>query len=60
MSGQDLDAFFQAWLYSPTRPAISADNGFPDKFPGPKDKQPKAKSFDIIRQTHNRLADAGG
>ena len=58
VSGQDLTSFFQAWLYSPTRPAISADNGFPDKFPGPKDKQPKAKSFDTIRQTHNRLADA--
>ena len=54
------DGFFHAWLYSPTRPAISADNGFPDKFPGPKDKQLRAKSFDIIRQTHNRLADAEG
>jgi hypothetical protein len=56
VSGQDLSSFFRAWLYSPERPAISAANGFPDKFPGPKDKQPTPKSFDVIHQTHQRLA----
>jgi aminopeptidase N len=24
ISGQDLDAFFQAWLYSPTKPELGA------------------------------------
>jgi aminopeptidase N len=31
-SGQDLTAFFAAWLYSPTKPAPTVDNGFPAGF----------------------------
>jgi aminopeptidase N len=27
VSGQNLDSFFNAWLYRPTRPAATADNG---------------------------------
>lgn len=27
VSGQDLNGFFQAWLYTPGRPAATADNG---------------------------------
>ena len=33
-SGLDLTSFFQAWLFSPTKPAVSADNGFPPGFAG--------------------------
>lgn len=29
VSGQDLDGFFRAWLYTPTRPAPTQANGFP-------------------------------
>ena len=28
VSGEDLDAFFQAWLREPERPARTAANGF--------------------------------
>lgn len=27
LSGEDLDGFFRAWLFSPTKPAATADNG---------------------------------
>ena len=27
ISGEDLDAFFDAWLHSPTKPARTAANG---------------------------------
>lgn len=29
LSGQDLTGFFQAWLYTPSRPDPTAENGFP-------------------------------
>ncbi|WP_460459528.1 M1 family metallopeptidase [Angustibacter peucedani] len=29
VSGQDLASFFDHWLYQPTRPAATAENGFP-------------------------------
>lgn len=29
ISGQDLTGFFTAWLYTPSRPAPTAENGFP-------------------------------
>ena len=32
VSGQDLTSFFDAWLYSPTRPAATRANGFPADF----------------------------
>ena len=28
VSGQDLDAFFQAWLHEPGKPAATVENGF--------------------------------
>ncbi|HEY3716710.1 MAG TPA: M1 family metallopeptidase [Jatrophihabitantaceae bacterium] len=28
LSGQDLDGFFQTWLFTPSKPAASAENGF--------------------------------
>ena len=33
-SGLDLTAFFQSWLFSPSKPAATADNGFPPGFVG--------------------------
>ena len=34
VSGKDLTSFFDAWLYSPTRPAATRANGFPADFAG--------------------------
>jgi aminopeptidase N len=31
-SGEDLTSFFDAWLYSPTKPAATPENGFPAGF----------------------------
>ena len=33
-SGLDLTSFFDAWLFSPTKPPVTADNGFPPGFVG--------------------------
>ena len=31
LSGQDLGAFFQAWLYAPKKPPATAANGLADR-----------------------------
>ncbi|GGF41802.1 peptidase [Marmoricola endophyticus] len=50
VSGQDLDAFFDTWLYSAERPEPTTANGFPKKFaPGGAPATSLAK-IEAVRQ----------
>ena len=59
VSGEDLGSFFDAWLYTGTRPEPTAENGFPADFePGTlaAARRTVPVSWAQIRQTHQRLA----
>lgn len=57
VSGEQLDGFFDAWLYSPTRPAATKQNGFPPAMGTAMAPKQAPASLVQIRRT-NRLLHA--
>ncbi|KQY64524.1 MULTISPECIES: M1 family metallopeptidase [unclassified Nocardioides] len=58
-SGEDLASFFDAWLYQPTKPEMTPENGFPAGFAGSQRSVTSEKSapasFTKIQRTHRQL-----
>jgi aminopeptidase N len=58
-SGEDLASFFDAWLYTGRRPAVTEENGFPDGFdPKVAGRAAIPESWDKIQRTNDLLAQA--
>ena len=56
VSGQDLGSFFDAWLYTGRRPAVTEENGFPPDFQARSARTGVPASWQQIRHTNARLA----
>ena len=59
VSGEDLGSFFDAWLYTGRRPAVTEENGFPPGFdPRGSARTAVPASWAKIRDAHDLLGSA--